>query len=38
MEHWRRIYNEIRPHSRLGYLLPASAYFLEHFQDQKQVA
>ena len=38
MEHWRRIYNEIRPHSRLGYLPPASAYFLERFQEQKQVA
>ncbi|MGH9454497.1 MAG: IS3 family transposase [Terriglobia bacterium] len=38
MEHWRQIYNEIRPHSRLRYLPPASAYFLERFQDKKQVA
>ncbi|MGH9701600.1 MAG: IS3 family transposase [Candidatus Acidiferrales bacterium] len=38
MEEWRRIYNEIRPHSRLGYQPPASAYFLERFQDRKQVA
>jgi len=38
MEEWRRIYNEIRPHSRLGYQPPASAYFLEHFQQRKQVA
>jgi putative transposase len=38
MEHWRRIYNEIRPHSRLRYLPPASAYFLERFQDQQRMA
>ena len=29
IEKWRRIYNEIRPHSRLGYKPPASAYVLE---------
>lgn len=29
IEKWRRTYNEIRPHSRLGYKPPASAYFLE---------
>lgn len=29
MEQWRRVYNNIRPHSRLGYWPPASAYFLE---------
>jgi len=29
IDNWRRIYNEIRPHSRLGYQPPASAYFLE---------
>ncbi len=29
IEQWRRIYNEIRPHSRLGYRPPASAYFPE---------
>ncbi|MDE1887341.1 MAG: IS3 family transposase [Gammaproteobacteria bacterium] len=38
MEQWRRIYNEVRPHSRLGYLPPTSAYFLERFQEQPQVA
>ena len=32
IEEWRRIYNEIRPHSRLGYRPPASAYFLERYQ------
>jgi putative transposase len=29
IEHWRRTYNHVRPHSRLGYRPPASAYFLE---------
>lgn len=29
IEAWRRTYNEVRPHSRLGYRPPASAYFLE---------
>jgi transposase InsO family protein len=29
IERWRKIYNEIRPHSRLGYKPPASAYYLE---------
>jgi len=38
MEECRRIYNEIRPHSRLGYQPPASAYFLERFQAGKQAA
>ncbi len=38
MEEWRRIYNEIRPHSRLGYQPPASAYFLERFQACNQAA
>lgn len=32
IEEWRQIYNEIRPHSRLGYKPPASAYFLERQQ------
>lgn len=32
IEEWRQIYNEIRPHSRLGYRPPASAYFLEREQ------
>jgi len=27
---WQREYNEVRPHSRLGYWPPASAYFLEN--------
>ena len=38
MEEWRRVYNEIRPHSRLGYQPPASAYFLERYQACKQAA
>ncbi|MBU6469866.1 MAG: hypothetical protein KGQ68_04165 [Gammaproteobacteria bacterium] len=32
------MYNEIRPHSRLGYQPPASAYFLERFQAHQQAA
>lgn len=38
LDAWRRIYNDIRPHSRLGYQPPASAYFLERFQARKQAA
>lgn len=38
IEEWRRIYNEIRPHSRLGYQPPASGYFLERFQAHQQAA
>ena len=38
MEEWRRTYNEIRPHSRLGYQPPASAYFLERFQAHERAA
>ena len=36
MEQWRRIYNGVRPHSRPGYSPPASAYFLERFQEPQQ--